>query len=187
MPDWIHAVFSYQDRGQKLQTNRDFLITLMLTGLRRAECESLLWSSIDLNYGFIISIDSNNGERHALPMGDYLFNLMKKRRANVTGEWVFPSAKSASGHMVNISKVRQKMNDACGVQFTLHDLRRIFGLIAESLDYGRYTIQHLLNKRHDDRDITAEHIQVSDQKLREAMNAIEDIVLGEYKFKHVCQ
>lgn len=182
MPDWIKAVFEYQDRGQQLNTNRDFLLTLILTGFRREECESLPWSSIDLKYGFITSIDPKNGEPHTLPMGDFLFDLMKKRRAIVTGEWVFPSAKSAVGHIVNISKVRQKINDACGVQFTFHDLRRTFGSIAENLDYGRYTIKRLLNhKEDDDRDVTAGYIQVSDKKLREAMNAIEDIVLFNYK------
>ena len=182
MPDWIKAVFEYQDRGQQLNTNRDFLLTLILTGFRREECESLPWSSIDLKYGFITSIDPKNGEPHTLPMGDFLFNLMKKRRDLVAGEWVFPSAKSESGHIVNISKVRQKINDACGVQFTFHDLRRTFGSIAENLDYGRYTIKRLLNhKEDDDRDVTAGYIQVSDKKLREAMNAIEDIVLNNYK------
>lgn len=182
MPDWIKAVFEYQDRGQKTETNRDFLLTLILTGFRREECESLPWSSIDLRYGRITSIDPKNGEPHTLPMGDFLFALMKKRRTQIGGEWVFPSAKSKAGHITNISKVRNKVNDSCGIYFTFHDLRRTFGSIAENLDYGRYTIKRLLNhKEEDDRDVTAGYIQVSEKKLREAMNAIEDTVLSNYK------
>lgn len=182
LPDWIKAVFQYQDRGQQLETNRDFLLTLILTGFRRDECESLPWSSIDLKYGRITSVDPKNGEPHTLPMGDFLFALMKKRHSQAKTEWVFPSAKSESGHIVNISKVRQKINDSCGVKFSFHDLRRTFGSIAENLDYGKYTIKRLLNhKEDDDRDVTSGYVQVSDKKLREAMNAIEDIVLGEYK------
>ena len=182
MPDWIKAVFEYQDRGQKNETNRDFLLTLVLTGFRREECESLPWSSIDLRYGRITSIDPKNAEPHTLPMGDFLFALMKKRRTQITSEWVFPSAKSKAGHITNISKVRNKINDSCGIHFTFHDLRRTFGSIAENMDYGRYTIKRLLNhKEDDDRDVTSGYIQVSEKKLREAMNAIEDIVLCEYK------
>ena len=182
MPDWIKAVFEYQDRGQKNETNKDFLLTLVLTGFRREECESLPWSSIDLRYGRITSIDPKNGEPHTLPMGDFLFALMKKRRTQITSEWVFPSAKSKAGHITNISKVRNKINDSCGIHFTFHDLRRTFGSIAENMDYGRYTIKRLLNhKEDDDRDVTSGYIQVSEKKLREAMNAIEDIVLCEYK------
>lgn len=183
LPDWIRAIFEYQDRGQALETNRDFILTLILTGFRRDECESLPWSSIDLKYGTITSIDPKNGEPHTLPMGDFLLELMKKRRRNIQGKFVFPSAKSQSGHIVNISKVRAKINDLCAVKFTFHDLRRTFGSIAESLDYGHYTIKRLLNhkKDSDDNDVTSGYVQVSDKRLREAMNEIEDIILKGYK------
>lgn len=180
LPHWIKAVFEYKDRGQQRETNRDFLLTLILTGFRREECESLPWTRIDLKDGRITSIDSQNGAPHSLPMGDFLFTLMKKRYAQAKNEWVFPSAKSNSGHIVNISKVRQKINKSCGIEFSFHDLRRTFGTIAENLDYGQYTIKCLLNPKDDDRDVTIGD-QVSERKLREAMNAIEDIVLGTYK------
>lgn len=176
LPHWIKAVFEYKDRGQQRETNRDFLLTLVLTGFRREECESLTWTNIDLKHGRITSIDAKYSEAYTLPMGDFLFTLMKKRYAQAKNEWVFPSAKSTSGHIVNISKVRQKINKSCGIEFSFHDLRRTFGTIAENLDYGQYTIKRLLNPKDDDRDIT-----VGERKLREAMNAIEDIVLGTYK------
>jgi hypothetical protein len=115
-------------------------------------------------------------------MGDFLLELMQKRYSQATTKWVFPSVKSASGHILNISKVRQKINKSCGIEFSFHDLSRTFGSIAEDLDYGRYTVKRLLNhKEKDDRDVTADYVQVSERKLREAMNAIVDIVLGEYK------
>lgn len=187
LPDWIRAIFEYQDRGQALETNRDFILTLILTGFRREECESLPWSSIDLKYGTITSIDPKNGEPHTLPLGDFLFELMKKRRRNVQSHWVFPSAKSRTGHIVNISKVRAKINDLCAVKFTFHDLRRTFGSIAEGLDYGHYTIKRLLNhkKDSDDNDVTSGYVQVSDKRLREAMNEIEEIVLKNYKEEYI--
>jgi integrase len=181
LPEWIKAVFEYKDRGQQLETNRDFLLTLILTGFRREECESLTWSSIDLKYGRITLIDEKYREPYTLPMGDFLFTLMTKRYAQATNEWVFPSAKSTSGHIVNISKVRQKINKSCGIEFSFHDLRRTFNAIAKKLDYEQYTINRLLNDKNDDRDRTRDFVKVSDSKLREAMNTIEDIILGDYK------
>ena len=181
LPEWIKAVFEYKDRGQQLETNRDFLLTLVLTGFRREECESLTWSSIDLKYGRITLIDEKYREPYTLPMGDFLFTLMTKRYAQATNEWVFPSAKSTSGHIVNISKVRQKINKSCGIEFSFHDLRRTFNAIAKKLDYEQYTINRLLNDKNDDRDRTRDFVKVSDSKLREAMNTIEDIILGDYK------
>ncbi|WP_278044950.1 tyrosine-type recombinase/integrase [Moraxella caviae] len=126
-------------------------------------------------------MDPKNSEPHTLPMGDVLWALMKKRRKYITGNWVFPSAKSASGHIVNISKVREKINNECGVKFTFHDLRRTFASIAENLDYGQYTIKRLLNHKDDDNDVTAGYVQISDKKLRQAMNEIESTVLGEWR------
>lgn len=187
MPDWIRAIFEYEDRGQALETNRDFLLTLILTGFRREECESLLWSSIDLKYGKITSIDPKNGELHTLPMGDFLFELMKKRKRYIQSDWVFPSARSKSGHLENISKVRAKINELCDVKFTFHDLRRTFVSIVESLDYGHYTIKRLLNhkKDEDSNEVTSGYIQVSDKLIREAMNEIEDIILNNYKKEYI--
>lgn len=182
MPDWIKAVIELDGRGQSTETNKDFLLTLILTGFRRAECESLPWSAIDLKYGFITSLDPKNGETHSLPMGDALWAMMKKRHHMRTNEWVFPSAKSQSGHIVNISKVRERINAQCGIQFTFHDLRRTFGSIAENLDYGQYTIKRLLNhKDSGGSDVTSGYVQVSDKKLRQAMNEIESTILGDWR------
>lgn len=182
MTDWIDAVMAFDARGQGLFTNRDFILTLVLTGFRRAECESLPWSDIDLKYGFITSSDPKNGESHTLPMGDALWSLMRRRREKCDGHWVFPSAKSRTGHIVNASKVRAKIAETCGVDFTFHDLRRTFGSIAENLDYGQYTIKRLLNhKSGHDNDVTAGYVQISDAKLRQAMNDIECVVLGKWR------
>lgn len=182
LPTWVNSVLNFQGRGQQLETNRDFLLTLVLTGFRSEECASIAWDAIDLKYGFITSVDPKNGDPHTLPMGDFLWQLMKKRRRYVDGNWVFPSKKSATGHISNIAKVRDKINADCDVQFTFHDLRRTFASIAEGLDYGRYTIKRLLNHREDDdRDVTAGYIQVSDKKIRQAMNEIEQVIFAEQR------
>ncbi|MFC3902519.1 Site-specific recombinase XerD [Acinetobacter marinus] len=180
LPTWVNSVLNFQGRGQQLETNKDFLLTLVLTGFRSEECASIAWDAIDLKYGFITSVDPKNGDPHTLPMGDFLWQLMKKRRRYVDGNWVFPSKKSATGHISNIAKVRDKINADCDVQFTFHDLRRTFASIAEGLDYGRYTIKRLLNHREDDdRDVTAGYIQVSDKKIRQAMNEIEQVIFAD--------
>lgn len=182
LPTWVNSVLNFQGRGQQLETNRDFLLTLVLTGFRSEECASIAWDAIDLKYGFITSVDPKNGDPHTLPMGDFLWQLMKKRRRYVDGNWVFPSKKSATGHISNIAKVRDKINADCDVQFTFHDLRRTFASIAEGLDYGRYTIKRLLNHREeDDRDVTAGYIQVSDKKIRQAMNEIEQVIFADQR------
>lgn len=183
---WTKAVFEYQDRGQKNHTNRDFLLTLVLTGFRREECESLSWSSIDLKNGWIHLRDPNSRKTHSLPMGDFLFSLMRKRRAHITCKWVFPSVKSETGHISNISKVCQKISALSGIEFNFQDLRRTFSIIAETLDNDPHTMNNLLkHQSEDDQNINSDHLKISEQNLREILNRIENIVLGEYKIKEM--
>ena len=187
MSDWINAILAYKWRAQHYNdafalTNQDFLITLMLTGFRREEMESLLWANVDLKYGTLLIKDTKNGEDHLLPMGDLLWQMIKERRQrDPAGVWVFPSKKSKSGHIVNRSKSRGHIHRETGINFTFHDLRRTFSSIANGrVQPGKYTIKRLLNHtdENSNSDVTGGYVQVSMADLRSAMNQIEDIVIS---------
>ncbi|HCQ9734216.1 TPA: integrase family protein, partial [Acinetobacter baumannii] len=91
---WVQAIIEYKGRGQENETNKDFLLTLILTGLFRNECESLHWKNIDLVKGTLSFINPYNNVYYKIYMGNFLWHLMKKRRMQNKGEWVFPSVKS---------------------------------------------------------------------------------------------
>ncbi|HFF4447736.1 TPA: integrase, partial [Acinetobacter baumannii] len=57
---WVQAIIEYKGRGQENETNKDFLLTLILTGLFRNECESLHWKNIDLEEGTLSFINPYN-------------------------------------------------------------------------------------------------------------------------------
>ena len=181
LSDWINAVMSFTALRQERNTVRDFLVTLILTGFRRSECQTLQWDAVDLKYGWITSADPKNGEVHTLPMGDRLWEIMKSRYEQKYNEYVFASPKAKKkGYTSNLYEAKQKIIEQTGIQFTFHDLRRTFGTIAENLDYGQYTIKRLLNHTVSG-DVTEGYIQISDKKLRLAMQEIEDIVFEGYK------
>lgn len=181
LSDWVNAVMSFSALRQERNTVRDFLITLILTGFRRDECQTLKWDSVDLKYGWITSNDPKNGEAHSLPMGDRLWEIMRSRYEQKFNEYVFSSPKSKlKGYTTNLFDAKRKIIEETGIQFTFHDLRRTFGTIAENLDYGQYTIKRLLNHTVTG-DVTEGYIQISDKKLRLAMQEIEDIVFEGYK------
>jgi integrase len=58
-----------------------------------------------------------------------------------------------------------------------HDLRRSFASIADELDLGKYTVKRLLN-HSDNGDVTAGYISISLDKLRRAIQEIEDTIYG---------
>lgn len=58
----------------------------------------------------------------------------------------------------------------------LHDLRRTFITIAESLDISSYALKKLVNHSQS-RDVTAGYIVMNVDRLREPMQKISDFIL----------
>lgn len=63
-----------------------------------------------------------------------------------------------------------------GVHFTVHDLRRTFITIAESLDIPAYALKRLMNHKMSN-DVTAGYIIVDVERLRKPMQLITDYIL----------
>lgn len=60
-----------------------------------------------------------------------------RRRSAANGLYVFPST-NKPGHIVDPRKAMLKVAELSGVSFTIHDGRRTFITIAESLDIPAY-------------------------------------------------
>jgi integrase len=75
---------------------------------------------------------------------------------------------------------------ASGIDFTLHDLRRTFSTIAESLDIPAYAIKRLLNHKMPS-DVTAGYIVMDVERLREPMQKITDYILKSASVKPTAQ
>ena len=97
------------------------------------------------------------------------------RQKNDT-KYVFP-AESKTGHLVDPRKALLKVIELSGVTFTLHDLRRTFITIAESLDIPVYALKRLLNHKMKS-DVTAGYIVMDVERLREPMQKITDYILS---------
>lgn len=62
------------------------------------------------------------------------------------------------------------------IQFTVHDLRRTFITIAESVDIPAYALKRLLNHKMSN-DVTAGYIVADVERLRKPMQLITDYIL----------
>jgi integrase len=121
-----------------------------------------------------------------------LFEGLKTRRIN---DYVFPGVGS-TGHLVETVKqmkvvehgtqlalnglsaeeLKVKLaedpdNVLPGIKFCLHDLRRTFITIAESLDIPYAALKRLLN-HSDGNDVTGGYLQITTDRLREPMERI---------------
>lgn len=149
---------------------------MLFTGLRRGEAASLTWQQVDFTDRTIIIIDTKNSHKHTLPLSDFLYDLLKKRQATKQSDhFVFP-ADTQSGYIQNFRKWLLKATTISGVTFTVHDLRRTFITIAESLDISVYALKRLLNHSTTN-DVTAGYIILDVERLREPMQKISDHIV----------
>ena len=162
---------------QQLQnkTLRDYLLLLILTGLRRQEAATLRWDQVDLTAKTLTVLDTKNHESHTLPLSNYLYELLSSCSLRKINDYVFPGT-GAAGHIIEPRKQMVHVTKASGVHFTVHDLRRTFITIAEGLDISAYALKRLMNHKMNG-DITADYIVTDVERLRKPMQQITDYIL----------
>ncbi len=135
----------------------------------------MCWKQIDLKAKTLTITDTKNNLAHSLPLPDYLFNLLSSRKRTTTSDFVFPGP-GAAGHIIEPRKQIAKVIAASGIQFSVHDLRRTFITIAESLDIPAYALKRLLNHKMN-ADVTAGYIMLDIERLRNPMQMIANHIL----------
>jgi integrase len=158
------------------ETTRDYLHFLLFTGLRRSEASQMKWEDVNFDEGTFIIPDTKNSEPHSLPMSDYLRALLERRHLMAEKIWVFPSPVN-SGPLREPRTALDRIAKQTGIEFKLHDLRRTFITIAESLDIPAYALKRLLNHKFSN-DVTAGYIVPSTERLREPMQRISSYILS---------
>jgi integrase len=78
--------------------------------------------------------------------------------------------------MVETKKFYARVAKSSGIRFTLHDLRRTFVTIAESLDIPHYALKRLLNHRGNS-DVTAGYIIIDVERLRGPVQRVAERIL----------
>ncbi len=166
---WLTAVMTLPS-----QTMQDYFLFILLTGLRREEAATLKWTDVDIEARTFTLADTKAHRSHTLPLSDFLLEMVERRKAGAKGQYVF-----ADLHDRKVSNLRyaiEKVENASSVSFCVHDLRRTFATIAESLDIPAYALKRLLNHATGS-DVTAGYIVVDVERLRPPMQRITDYVL----------
>ena len=116
---------------------RDVLWIGVYTGMRLGEVKSLAWERVDLAKRVFRVEETKTGEVLELPITDQLAAVFGRCRARseVSGEpatgWLFPSSRSASGHLEHVFKFYAPIGKVAGTKFWYHGLRNSFITVAE--------------------------------------------------------
>ena len=116
---------------------RDVLWIGVYTGMRLGEFKSLRWERVNLKPRILRVDETKTGEVLQRPITDQLAAVFERCRARTgdSGEpesvWLFPSPKSASGHMEDVFKFYAPIGKIAGTKFWYHGLRNSFITVAE--------------------------------------------------------
>jgi len=171
LKDWYEATLQLNQ-----ETTRDYLHFLLFTGLRRSEASRLEWKQVDFKDKTFTIPETKNKQVHTLPLSDTLYELLERRHETRSNPFVFPSD-SERGYLIEPKTAVKRVSEISGVSFTLHDLRRTFITIAESLDIPAYALKRLLNHK-DPNDVTAGYIISDVERIREPMQRISDCIIA---------
>lgn len=171
-----HELHTWYQAVKKLEyaSSRDLLVFLLFTGLRRNEAANLKWSDVDFDAKTIFVKDTKNRVPHMLPITPQIEKILKSRPRGIGNDLVFPS-KRAGQAIKDVRADLDKIKQDSGVEFVVHDLRRSFITIAESLDIPYYAIKRLANHK-DSTDVTVGYIVANVERLREPMQKISNFI-----------
>lgn len=174
---WYQAVMNLSNDSiaPNREVVKDFLLLVLFTGLRRNEAAKLTWNRVDLKDKTIVIKDTKNHTDHTLPLTDFLYDLLTKRKEEAKTQYVFPN-ETNTGYLIDPKKQIANVVKESGVSFSTHDLRRTFITIAESLDISAYSLKRLLNHKMTN-DVTAGYIITDVERLRAPMQKITNYIL----------
>jgi integrase len=105
LADWYRAVMATQS-----EQVREYLLLLIMTGLRRNEAATLRWRDVDFEARTLrIREDiAKNHREHKLRLSDFLLTLLSRRKQGFGDcEYVFPGRHN--GHMVLLPGVQGEL------------------------------------------------------------------------------
>ena len=167
IPDDAQGKWARALAGEPVQVARYFK-ALQLTGLRANELRGLPLSGWDSAAGVIKVATTKNGKSHSLAAGEVLRTLMDDEAATVeTGGLMFSIP-------VKVYRAAcERIGDAVGIDWHLHDLRRTFATVATRTGVDAGMVKRLMNHSTSG-DVTAHHyIRLNVEDMRPAMQIVE--------------
>jgi integrase len=171
-------------------TMRDFILLILVTGIRRSEAESLRWEQVNFEKK-TISLPDNKANRYfEIPMTRLTYDLFKWRLENTKkSDYVFPGT-GKKGHIVEPKRAFKKIAEKAELSHNLnsHALRRTFATICKELDISLDDSGKLLN--HANRNVTDSYVirslehqrNLYDKVLRKIESQIPYLSNGEVKY-----
>jgi integrase len=151
------------------EIGRDYLLFVLLTGMRRSAAAAVRWQDVDLARATLHVPKPKGGEKRAftIPLSDRVVDLLRRRAEDnePNSPWVFP-ARSASGHVEQPPKAGSVM---------VHGLRHTYATAAQRAGVPMPFVSQLLNHALPGPVMTDDYVDIRDvEHLRPWQQKITD-------------
>lgn len=159
---WRKAVDSLPEK------QRDFLLLIAYTGLRRNECADMRCEQVDFSKGVIVVPETKTGRPHSLPITPLMQNILERRCAGSnTDDRLFAG--------VSAEHVASMAERAGAPKFMLHDLRKLLATTGEKLGLSAAILRRILNHTAKRSDTLYRHyISLNEADIRDSLMAIQE-------------
>jgi len=176
------------------ETQRDFLLFLLLTGKRLNESAQITWDDLDWDEDaptITLRPEITKADRQdVIPMTWVVGSMLKFRkdqRADKHKKWVFEN-KYSSGHIADCRNSLEKICHYKSENFEIdlpetinhHDLRRTYATMAEEAGMSLMEVAQFLS--HAKGDVTADYITRSLLQMRQKRTMLENEILQEARW-----
>lgn len=161
--------------NEKYAMTVEIIRQIALTGCRRSEMISLMWSEADTEASCLRLEDSKEGES-IRPIGLPVVEYLEQRRENAKGTYVFPGQGEDNAFGSFPNHWEQLFKDSPLSDVTPHVLRHSFASIANDLGFTEVTIAALVG--HSKGSVTSKYIHTLDTALIMAADTISGYIQG---------
>ncbi|SDH01194.1 tyrosine-type recombinase/integrase [Pelagibacterium luteolum] len=171
--------------NEKYTMTTEIIRQIALTGCRRSEMISLMWSEVDTDASCLRLTDSKEGAS-TRPIGLPVIEYLEAQKDQATGAYVFPGTRLEDGAFGSFpNHWKQIFKDSPLADVTPHVLRHSFASIANDLGFTEITIAALVG--HSKGSVTSKYIHTLDTALIMAADTISGYIQGlldGVAFKH---
>jgi integrase len=160
---------------------RDYVLLMLLTGMRRREAAGLRWANVDLPQKIIRLPKEVTKAKRALelPMSSPVYDILVALRNMVKGSpFVFPGAGEKTGHITSADHAFGEIGKATGIKVSAHDMRRTFASVAAETEGVSWLALKVMLNHTTKGDVTAGYVQISTEQLRRAAQRVADHMLA---------
>jgi len=157
------------------EMQRDYLMLIAMTGLRKEECKNIQVNRIDFDEMVLHILDTKNGDAHSLPITQPMNNILSRRSKGLKDtDYIFEGMSSE-----HIAEMAQR---AGAPDFMLHDLRKMLATKGSQLGYGDAVMRRILNHRAKRSDTLHRHyISLGVRDIQEPLHSIQEALLSRMR------